>query len=555
MTKVVLQFSVAAPSRGTPSKAAPVVLQQDRWDDFGFKTQYHVYYFDVEGDAFIGNVKILRKGQTISSSSELPVGPLAPLSDEFCSLGQSLDYYERLANLPREVRDEILRFLRDSLAFPEHAAGFTGEEGWRVSVTRDLDIPNYVPLARTLLERDYSALPSMELKLTFEMAGWSAPLVLDFDASNAQGGGEYRDGGYVSFAKLPERVAVVTGRNGSGKSTLLARLARVLYASQAERRRELMMRLGTIDPVGIGFSRIITVAYSAFDTFDVPGTNPEDRRQIISDLRQGSGRYVFAGLRDIGRELEERLDEDGRDIDEADDSEPIDLFSLDRLKRTYLKSADQLADEYVRTIKRIVDQDREPLLRRALDIILRDPSFSEADQSVVAPLESDARETFMGWSTGHKIVMHIVATLVAYSQPKAIVLMDEPESHLHPPLLAALMHAVRVILDKQDAFAVIATHSPVVAQETLGKHVFRINRSEGVVTIIPAQIETYGESIGEITNEVFGLTAGVADFHATLRNMVVEQRLSVEQINARFDNKMSLQARAYVMSLISSREE
>lgn len=85
-------------------------------------------------------------------------------------------------------------------------------------------------------------------------------------------------------------------------------------------------------------------------------------------------------------------------------------------------------------------------------------------------------EMFARWSTGHKIVMHAAVSMVAYTEAKAIVLIDEPESHLHPPLLAAFMHAVRPILDKNDAFAVIATHSPVVVQETLGRHVSVVRR-------------------------------------------------------------------------------
>lgn len=545
-----MEFSVVAPSRGTPAATSPVVLQQDRWDDFGYKTQYHLYYFGSEFEGLIGNVKVLKKGQQAAQSNLFSVGSLAPLSEDFCSLGQSLDYYERLATLPKPVRDEILLFLRDALAYPEHAAAFEDEEGWRISVTRDLDTSSYLPLAQTLLDRDYSALPSKGLALSFSMTGWSAPLKLDF-AAPTDDELVFIDGYFQAATRLPERVAVITGRNGSGKSTLLARLARVLHASQAERGRDVIARLGTIDPVGIGFSRIITVAYSAFDTFQVPGVSPEDKRQIVNDLRAGTGRYVFAGLRDIARELDERLDE----VEEREGASlPVDRFALDRQDRTYLKSADQLADEYTRTIKRILDTDRAPLLRSVLRLVLADPSFSDVpDQSGESLLDGDQRAAFMSWSTGHKIVLHTVTTLVAHAQPKAIVLLDEPESHLHPPLLAALMHAVRVILDRQDAFAVVATHSPVVAQETLGRHVSVINRAGDVVTILPPKIETYGESIGEISDEVFGLNAGTADFHATLRALV-ERKLNLEDIQKLFDRGMSLQARAFVMSLIASQE-
>jgi energy-coupling factor transporter ATP-binding protein EcfA2 len=550
-----LDFSVAAASRNAPSASATVVLQQDRWDDHGYKTQYHVYYFGRDGAELIGGVKILKVDQQESYDSELPVGPLSPLPKEFCSLGQSLDYYERLAELPKEVRDEILSFLRDAIAFPDHAAGFMETEAWRVSITRDLDLESYRPLALTLLERDYNALPSVGLSLSFLMTGWTTPLSLNFAAPDDDVL-VFRDGLIQPATKLPDRAAVITGRNGSGKSTLLARLARVLHATQSERGRAPISNLGKITPPGIGFSRIIAVAYSAFDTFHVPGVTAQDKTQIISDLRAGTGRYVFAGLRDIARELEERLAESERVVpgDSAVDEGLTDFFALDRQDSTYLKSADQLADEYARTLSRILGTAREGLLRQAIRLLLADPSFSDVpDQSVAMLLEGDPRETFMSWSTGHKIVMHTVTTLVAYAQPKSILLMDEPESHLHPPLLAALMHAVRLVLDKQDAFAVIATHSPVVAQETLGRHVSVISRAGDVVTILPPKIETYGESIGEITDEVFGLTAGSADFHATLRSLV-ERGLTLEQIEARFDRRMSLQARAYVMSLIAASE-
>jgi predicted ATP-dependent endonuclease of OLD family len=126
--------------------------------------------------------------------------------------------------------------------------------------------------------------------------------------------------------------------------------------------------------------------------------------------------------------------------------------------------------------------------------------------------------------------MHAVASLVAHTEPKSIVLIDEPETHLHPPLLAALMHAIRLILRKNDAFAVIATHSPVVIQETLRRHISIVKRSGSQIVIHQPVIETYGESIGEITNEIFGLNADATDFHHSL-SQLVERGLSLDQID------------------------
>ena len=143
--------------------------------------------------------------------------------------------------------------------------------------------------------------------------------------------------------------------------------------------------------------------------------------------------------------------------------------------------------------------------------------------------------------------MHATASMVAYTEAKSIVLIDEPESHLHPPLLAAFMHALRLILDNNDAFAVVATHSPVVVQETLGRNVSVVRRSDAETVIKLPRIETYGESIGEITDEVFGLNSDATDFHKTLLGLV-RGGMTLESIEALFERGLSLQARAYVMS-------
>ena len=78
------------------------------------------------------------------------------------------------------------------------------------------------------------------------------------------------------------------------------------------------------------------------------------------------------------------------------------------------------------------------------------------------------------------------------------------------------MNAIRLVLRRNDAFAVVATHSPVVAQETLRRHTAVVRRTGDETTIHRPKIETYGESIGEITNEVFGLNSDTTDFHSVL---------------------------------------
>jgi len=526
-------FTVVRPSRSNPSPVSGVVLQQDNWNDYSFQTLYHLYVFTLEFSGLIGPVKILRRGQTAADNIQLVLGRLQPLSKDYCSLGQSLDYYERLAELPDELRREILTHLRDALAFPDHAELFFDEPGWATSVLRSIEWDSFRRDASVLLERDYTRVARLGLELSFQVAGWVNPLHLRFSAPSVS---QFWD------LKLPERVAVLTGRNGSGKSTLLARLARVLHASQRDRSRAELTALGSIDPSGIGFTRVLNIAYSAFDAFQTPGLDERERRQIADDLKRGTGRYHFCGLRDIALELEEGLV--GTENPQLESASPI---ATDRQRRTRLKSIDELAAEFERTIERIWKVERHDLFDSAVKILASDPSFQDLGPHPTSTIRQAPKEAFAHWSTGHKIVMHATASTVAYTEAKSIVLIDEPESHLHPPLLAAFIYALRLILDKNDAFAVVATHSPVVAQETLGRHVSVVRRNGTETTINPPRIETYGESIGEITDEVFGLNSDATDFHKTLHGMV-SGGMTLESIEGLFERGLSLQARAYVMS-------
>src|SRR5690242_9645081 len=105
-------------------------LQRDDWNDYSFQTLYHLYYrnADPKGEpTLIGGVKILRRGQT-ESDHQLVTQSFDVLDDQFCSVGTSLDYYQRLNSLPTEDRAEIASALRDVCAFPQLQDEFSSEK-------------------------------------------------------------------------------------------------------------------------------------------------------------------------------------------------------------------------------------------------------------------------------------------------------------------------------------------------------------------------------------------------------------------------------------------
>lgn len=551
---LVTVFSPSA--RRVPGFETPFLLVQDLWNDYGFQTQYHLYVRnEYEDSDRIGTVKILRKGQTAADGIQVDED-FDELPDDFISMGESLDYYQRLNELPEIERDKILDALLDVVRNSDRRVRFQDEEGWNTSIFRGSTAAGqskeaqdaYLKDASAIYNGNYTALPDFDTALSFTPGGWSEAFSIEYDAPVRDpifGGSSKR----WRLTQMPRRCAVLIGRNGSGKSTLLSRLARVAFASPTERGKEGIQAIGVIKPDAIGFMRIITISYSAFDSFALPGVFASDLEQIAKDVERGEGRFIYCGLRDVVREVRDDLE---RFQAKDDELQRVQLGPEDRRPTTHLKSLDQLADEFKCLCDRIVEGKKSGDFDAALEPLLLDSSFSDLE----APdhkslLGDDSRKAFLSWSTGHKIALHVIASIVAHAVPRSLILFDEPETHLHPPLIAALMHGVRIALEKADAFSVVATHSPVVLQETLARHVRIIERRGDVTAIHEPRGETFGENIGTLVYDAFGLTATATDFHKVLDHLIATED-SFEAINEYFTPGLSAQARAYVMAQIAA---
>lgn len=551
-----MPVAVEPPSRNLlKSMTTRFALQKDKWNDYGFQTLYHLNHKGRGPDGaitYIGAVKILKKGQQ-ASDPLLIHKPFTQLSEDWVSVGTSLDYYQRLNELTEGDRSSIMRALNDVVASPDLVEIFEDEEGWKTSLFRDnRDWRGFLEDARALYEGNFSALVDLEDSFQYTPAGADDPVEFDFSSPEPQFYlGKYRRlGPRRKKTLLPNRIIVLVGRNSSGKSTILARLAHVAFASPQERATKRLRTLGELDPPSIGFTRIITISYSAFDSFVVPGVDVKELSQTTLDLESGEGRFVFCGLRDLVAEARADLEEDPGEPASAGQEVP----ALERRTTTRLKPVDQLADEFAALLRRIRETERLDLLDAALEPLLADPSFEELleDMASIRRSRQSARKRFLGWSTGHKIALHVIASLVAHARPRSLVLFDEPEAHLHPPLMAAMMHAVRIVLTDQNALCLVATHSPVLLQETLSKHVRRVRRIGRKLELNQPKLETFGESIGVLTYDTFGLTASSTDFHKVL-DLLVDGADSPEELDALFEPGMSAQARAYVLARFASK--
>lgn len=476
-----------------------VRLWSDNWDDYGFKTMYSAS-LRLESEEFkLGNVKILQRNQE-SGRPELS-RIFESLDGDFCSIGQSIEYYEHLMELPQDLRHSYLVALRDAAYDPAIEEDFKRETGWDTSLLRFGEALNNLTAGRHLLHGNALSTDRMSFEFQWRRDGSTSLLPFEFDDS--------RD--------LPGRSNVLIGYNGVGKTTLLADLA--LAASRG--RGGAGSNKSEISGTDTTFGAVVAISYSAFDTFRTPESIlgvKDSNSDRASNVAFG---YVYCGLR-------------------RQTAVTNGTFEL--------KSIDEIQSEFVEALNVIGRLETREHLISAFQALAREPSFGQAGIDLTrlgdGISQKEAIAAFEELSTGHKIVLNIVTQLATHLRTRSLVLIDEPETHLHPPLVAALLRAIQLLLAESNSFAVIATHSPVVVQEMPSQCVHILERDGGPATLRQPEIETFAENIGSITRHVFSLDNSATDYQGILRTLAKNH--TEDEISDMFGNGLSVQGRALV---------
>lgn len=494
-----------------------VELTQDNWDDYGYKTTFDATLRQAEDDEIeLGTLKIMKASQD-GGYTDLPKRAFETLGSKFCSLGGDLDYYEKLFKLGPSIYLPYLKGLSDAVFSDDIRASFEDTEGFRVSLLRFSGAERTIEDARKLFtsNKRRRAGSGFQVKFKTKVSERANSFTVTFDFRR-------RD-------RLPHRMNVVIGYNGTGKTRLLSNLAIASsgygHATKEAAAKEAAGRFVGIPPP---FKKVVVVSYSAFDTFVIPGRT-EIEKERLKEEGDLFG-YVYCGLRERGENIEDDLDH----------------------RASYrLRTPEETEAEFVEALRRIHNEEREEVLIQVLRPLLLDASFQRIGLTglYADPDDDELLELFRSLSSGHKIVLKIIVDLTAHMEGEepTLVLIDEPETHLHPPLLAALLKSIRQCLDRLNGYAVIATHSPVVLQESAARHVRVLKRLDQKTTVTTPSFETFGESIGVITQDIFNLDDASTDWHETLRELADER--SLEGVEDLFGRSLGFAARSYIVSV------
>jgi predicted ATPase len=459
------------------------VFTKDKWDDYGFKTQYDIdYHISQKETVNIGTAKFYNKKE---NNGELPESFMS-LDNDFCSLGQSNRYYSKLRdNLEKDIADHYLDAVNDLAINRGLVESFEHEDGFKTSLLRSSE-------AQKALREGNKIFKNLKIENVFRFT-FSTQIGNAIDKHSIKFD-------YTEKADLPFRIKVIIGKNGTGKTQYIGKLASTLSGHEAQ--GEFSTKY--LPP----FSRVIAISYSLFDRFPRP-KQTKTYSYYYCGFQGGKG---FLTPNQIHTRLNKAF--------------------------TVLKKSDrvQLFGKYLSLVL------SEEI---ALDILDEDYIKFTTKEFILY----DENE-YSKYSSGQIIMILILAEVVAYITNESLLIIDEPETHLHPNSISLFINVINRILNKFDSYAIISTHSPQVVQEVPSKDIIVIERIENSPSIRGLDIETFGENLNTITERIFH-TISHDEYYRVFLNRLSQEKTYDELIEIFEKNSLplSFNAKIYLQSL------
>lgn len=510
-----MRFLVVDSVARIPSGAKDVCyLIHSNWNDwYQYETAFVLHYYDTAGvHSLLGEVKIGQSGMQGASDdiygklpdrksarlrvTHLPADEFETLPEDYFSLGMSDSYYEFLGRKKRT--QSVLVALRDMAYNKRIYKKFRHEDVAVESVLRGISEERVMSrFANLAHNRPSPTMFEFEYKYPVDSNGETTKLVFAVSPDSVP----------------PSNVKVLIGRNGVGKTLLLRNVLRCLCEESGG---ENTGSNGALNIVHGGIYGVLFASLSPFERFPLRTLRKDRQFRCIGCVK----------------------------YDE---------------KTCWVKKVSDLAGTFAEAIEACrVDPLRDRWLG-AVDILCSDPVLAMLDVKSLLDVSgpnctNEVKKYFNQLSTGHKALLLMVTQLVRVLDEKFLVLIDEPESHLHPPLLASFIRCLSFLLRERNAVALVATHSPLILQEVTSGSAWILNRCGESVSVSHPSVETFGENSAVLMNAVFGLEMETSGYHKILTEIVEDSQLSYAQIVERFGGLLGVEAKAILRVLIAHRD-
>lgn len=481
-----------------PDVKAPAIIFSpidDGWNDFRYKCSYKylVHYGDgrreLHGQVFLGFVatdeRIESNGRI---SKEIEVVRAGELPDFFTLQGEMKDYREFVNEHGVNESNRLLLAFNDLVASKrvvkrkKLVESAIKTDVFILAFMRDsgrfFAFHNAVSIIDGLEGEDFSSI-STKLSISYSLAGFSKPhgFDLNFDVSSV----------------LPKRISVLIGRNGLGKSQALHAIVKSLVKGD---KRFFDRELGR--PL---ISRLLAIATPGETVNTFPPERGNKRVKYQRLMLNGSAKTRNSrGFCDLCVQL-------ARSEEFVGYNERWGLF---KESARFLSNVDSIvlplnkgvsvAAGHVLAVR---DNYYVPLLKlnhggEQARLEVQGGVTKNADPMVCVDGE------VLPLSSGQLAFIKFLVQACLFIENGTLVLLDEPETHLHPNFISEFVRVLDRLLKLTGSIAIIATHSAYFVREVPRTQVLVFKSGVGgQVDIHNPRLKTFGADVGAISYFVF----------------------------------------------------
>jgi energy-coupling factor transporter ATP-binding protein EcfA2 len=159
-------------------------------------------------------------------------------------------------------------------------------------------------------------------------------------------------------------------------------------------------------------------------------------------------------------------------------------------------------------------------------------------------------------SSGQRSLLLLLAQLFLHGE-RSLVLIDEPENHLHPQFITLLMKTLQSTLIAKESRAVIVTHSPFVIRELDKSAVQILGKDRDLIPCIyQSSLQTFGGDIGQISNYVFGDLDVKKGYEQRIeRALAINTSGTAAEVLRRFSPALGEDAELYLHRLLGKKSD
>lgn len=186
--------------------------------------------------------------------------------------------------------------------------------------------------------------------------------------------------------------------------------------------------------------------------------------------------------------------------------------------------------------------------QRSLDI------FGTIDVAREPSLLAQGTRKIVALSSGQRSMFRFAIHFLTHAGFGTLLVIDEPESYLHPNLVSDYMMLLYKILKKTSSVALIATHSAYVVREIPTHCVHILSRKNRSAEISKTYLKTLGASVSEISLAVFG-DSTVDAYHRKISEEIAKTGMSFDEIVEAYKDIFNIEMLMEIKDRISHPEE